>query len=437
VLLPLLCILFVLQTYSLNLVAKPGEGLNASSGHLIFEGLGHLGQCLLVWFLYFLSAWLAAFYCSRRLPERFKYHGTPVLLVLSAIFYVLTIPYCQYIPIWLGDQITGDSFDFPYVYDWLFLGPFLVAQTIILIKPGFDHGTGHKKTLMAALRFQLMLLSPYLILSPLLSLIPQKYDNFEHSFLLLAGLIMVMLAVAPFLVQFMMKTKAIESSEAQQAIEDQAKDLNIKYKALKVWESGPGQINAAVVGTLPALRYLVITRGMLESFSLSEIKLVFWHEFGHIKHKHMWIYFLFFSTMANLGAIAGYHMQEAETMDKTTIGAVSLTSLFVFAFGFSFISRRLEKQADLFALNNNKEELSYCEVLKRLAFVTGIPYKIFSLTHGSLKQRVTFLEKVIESPAYEARFNFKLRAIVISLSVIYISEWMYWLRICYPTIYPF
>jgi len=401
---------------------REGEGFDVFPQ--IFDNIGVYWQTVAIWLGFYCFTFFSSYLLNKFLPPKYRYYSTPLLQIITAGLFVYTMPWTRGIPEYFYESIRIKTGYYIFtIYEWTFLFSFIISQIIILMKPGLDSFTNHRRNVGPALRFQLLLLSPYLILSPLLNFIPSSWDSPLYALPIISVIIFFMVGVAPSIIKFVMKTKVMPDCEVKEVLENQAKTLHIKYNSLRIWESGRGQINAAVVGTLPLFRYLVITRAMVDSFSLPQIKQVFWHEFGHIVHKHMWVYFLFFNTVANLGAIL-----ETQFHDTFHASIIPITTLFCFGVGFSFVSRRLEKQADLYALQHSEEEESYCDVLKKLSMATGIPYKFFSLTHGSIKQRVTFLEQVIKNPNKAITFNRNLRLIIVFLFLIFLAEWGYWLK---------
>ena len=52
-------------------------------------------------------------------------------------------------------------------------------------------------------------------------------------------------------------------------------------------------VNAAVIGFLPGLRYVLVSDLLLESMSPIQVEAVFAHEIGHVRHRHVVWYFIF------------------------------------------------------------------------------------------------------------------------------------------------
>lgn len=442
-LIPLLCIIFALNAIELRLRQYFIGRHQYKVQEILIDGVSPLMQSLIIWSGFIILAWSITYLVNKKISESKRFYATPVLQILSCAAFTCLLPYaheCAFkalsfamdflLPSDLLDH-RNNPYELSFIKEWLFLIPFIGIQLIIMIKPGLQGGGSSKRNFSSALRFQLLLIAPYIVIRPLFDLI-QFTENREVwndpwvNMPLMLFVIFAMVGFAPSLLKFVMKTKVLPESEVRDELLGMAKELKIKFSSLRLWKTG-GQINAAVVGTLPSLRFLVITEGMLNTFSLTEIRQVFWHEFGHIKHKHMWIYFLFFSCITNLAILIDYKYYEV----LQTASYDWVLPVMVFAcwgIGFSFLSRRLERQADFFALTHSEDPELFVAVLKKLSYVTGIPYKFYSLTHGSIQQRVTFLEAVLQDPTKGDRFN---RALALWLRLLFFAcacEWIMLLK---------
>ena len=62
---------------------------------------------------------------------------------------------------------------------------------------------------------------------------------------------------------------------------------------LLVWRSDGMMINAAVMGLLAPVRYVLLSDGLLATMNVSQIEAVFGHEAGHVRHRHIQHFLLF------------------------------------------------------------------------------------------------------------------------------------------------
>jgi STE24 endopeptidase len=138
----------------------------------------------------------------------------------------------------------------------------------------------------------------------------------------------------------------------------------LKYRDILLWETNRSMGNAMVMGLLPRVRYIFLSDLLLETMRDEEIEAVFAHEIGHIVHRHMWWYVLFMLlvmlfvmgpiayllNMIPALAIDG-HMPVA-TRDVVNASVEQISEVLAFAtfiIMFGFLSRRFERQADVYA----------------------------------------------------------------------------------------
>jgi STE24 endopeptidase len=190
-----------------------------------------------------------------------------------------------------------------------------------------------------------------------------------------------------------------------------------------------------VTGVVPWLRYIVVTDRLIETLSDEEIEGVFGHEVGHVKHHHMFFYILFMMTSLMVLGGLGYlgvslvaqpeaqaWLQENVPFLHALVNGLKLYALlpilFMFAIYmfvvFGYLSRRCERQADLYGCRTTKPDV-FIDALEKVALHNGIPREkpgwLWSWQHGTIAQRVAFLQDMKEDPAIEPRFQRRLFAL--------------------------
>jgi STE24 endopeptidase len=127
-----------------------------------------------------------------------------------------------------------------------------------------------------------------------------------------------------------------------------------------VWKTDGAVVNAAVAGIVPWLRYVMLSDGLVQHLTEEEIEAVFGHEVGHIRHHHLWFYvaFLLGSSLFLLVALTTTSRVLADLLGEPTMhDAMSLAHglaaplagmALYFGVFFGFLSRRFERQADVF-----------------------------------------------------------------------------------------
>lgn len=419
-LLPLLCLVFCLGATTWVLLD--------ANGYIItpLEHMGDLTQWITVWGGYLGLVTVMTVVAGRYTRRDWQMQMNGCLHIFAAILFVACLQSGQLIATkalyWI-DYHWG--LELWFVWEFILMAPFFLAQLVVIRRPATDtfrRGWG------PALRFQTMLMLPYLVIRPLVDIPgsglidPQTLKFFEHGawhFPLACLLIFFMIAILPSFAGFVMKTKPLPAGDLREQLTAQASSQGVTVRRLKLWEAGDGLVNAAVVGTIPVFRFMVITQGMIQQFTPSEIGAVFWHELGHVIKRHMWIYFLFYNVVIGaslmLPAITGVELSQITQ---------AFVMLAFWGVGFSWISRQLEKQADLFALK--KVGSLYIDVLRKLSSISGVPYRFKSLSHGSIKQRVDFLNGLYDKPADENRFQKRVRSVVLILCLLFLLEWVFW-----------
>jgi STE24 endopeptidase len=111
--------------------------------------------------------------------------------------------------------------------------------------------------------------------------------------------------------------------------------------------------NAAVMGFVPQVRYVLLSDLLLESMTDEQVEAVFAHEIGHVVHRHMAWYVVFIVAMAMLFAGPGQALAgqlEAWRLPERVVDALGMVGFAgaIFA-GFMFLSQRCERQADVYA----------------------------------------------------------------------------------------
>jgi STE24 endopeptidase len=113
-------------------------------------------------------------------------------------------------------------------------------------------------------------------------------------------------------------------------------------------------INAAVMGITGRLRYVLLSDALLASMTPRQVEAVFAHEAGHVRHHHI-PHFLMFALAAWViiaALMEGLAMVAFRSPDVVSIEVIQaagiIGTLVVWGVGFGWVSRRFERQADLF-----------------------------------------------------------------------------------------
>jgi STE24 endopeptidase len=284
-------------------------------------------------------------------------------------------------------------------------------------------------------RHNLLLIVPPLALmfvqQAVLVLFPQLQEEQNHLLLALFGitlLIGVFLGI-PWLLRLILGLKPLPEGPLRDQLLAAARRLNFRFTDVLVWDTRNTVANAMVTGPCPWLRYVVLTDRLVREMTPEEIEAVFGHEVGHIKHHHMLFYFGFL--LASLVVVLGlWHAGKAllgqgpvhaflhehcgELLGwlsayevLATLPLLLLLGAYLFVV-FGFLSRRCERQADIFGCRTVSVEV-FVEALEKVARLNGIsrerPGWLSSWQHSTIALRVEFLKRMNHDPDLEPRFQ--------------------------------
>jgi STE24 endopeptidase len=248
-----------------------------------------------------------------------------------------------------------------------------------------------------------------------------------------------------------------------------------------LWKTESQMGNAAVMGFVPRFRYVLLSDLLLETMRDEQIEAIFAHELGHVMHKHL---FWLVAAMASMSlAVAGPGQMIADALEPMQshawLGDSVQTALLLgagiglFTLVFGYVSRKFERQADVFAARTIQNvfdtsggasraglaELEpvpgspgvvravlastavldepgitlappprgyvgrqgaeiFCSALERVAVVNNIPIAARSWCHGSIAKRMRFLENLSGDPARTRRFDRFMYRFYVALIVI-------------------
>ena len=168
-----------------------------------------------------------------------------------------------------------------------------------------------------------------------------------------AGLIAALTA-APLLVSRILPTRPIsgEGADRLHDLVDRSGLRDSGRKLLRAWHTENAVANALAVGVLPRLRYVLLSDLLLRALPPWQLEAVLAHELGHLRHRHV-VWFVLFFAACGLGLIGPidrlYGAVVPTDLPAWVDDATSLGLLGVVLAGFLLLSRLFERQADVFA----------------------------------------------------------------------------------------
>jgi STE24 endopeptidase len=281
---------------------------------------------------------------------------------------------------------------------------------------------------------------------------PQVLNDWALELSLLGAVgVLVVLLTLPWMVRLALGLKPLRPGPTRDRLMAAARRLRFRFSDVLFWNTRGGMANAMVIGVLPWPRYVIFTDRFLEEFNGDEVEAVFGHEVGHVKHHHMVLYLAFLMLSMVVGlcgylAVLSVHTDLAGGLLAALNGLpmndalipVGAAGLLVYIFiVFGFLSRRCERQADVYGCravsclrpdcggHDEGAELAsrgrglcptgvrtFINALEKVADVNGIsrdrPGFFQSWQHGSIGRRVSFLHGLIKDPTAEPRFQRRL-----------------------------
>jgi len=258
-----------------------------------------------------------------------------------------------------------------------------------------------------------------------------------------AGAAVVFLS-APLIIRYIWDTAPLPPGEVRDRLERMCVRHGVKVRDLLLWRTFGGMINAAVMGLTPRLRYILLTDALLDQLHPSRVEAVMAHELGHVRLKHMpWLLGAAIGSLGLLGVAghglylvlraepsAGGGAAAASLLDMlprlglTDLQANAVITLFIAAgwvYLFGWVSRRVERQADTFAVKDavierdaadgrppepgetapapgvvtHHDAERIIDALEQVAVLNHIPQARRSWRHGSIAKRQAYLRSLV------------------------------------------
>jgi len=271
------------------------------------------------------------------------------------------------------------------------------------------------------------------------------------------------LVLAPAFVRLSWPTHSLQPGLLRDRLERVAARFRFRCTDILVWDTDGGVVNAGVTGATPWFRYVLLTDALIEGLNDHEVAAVFGHEIGHSWHRHLAFFGLFFVGSVGVVTLVGASVGESNLQAILPLdlapawltvaqgGTVLLAALAYFGVVFGHLSRRFERQADVFgaravscdqancpphpdpyahqspaALAKLDKSTPICPVglrtfinaLRAVAALNGIDPSARSWRHGSIARRVAFLEKLENHPEVERRFQSGVNRLRVALAVL-------------------
>lgn len=249
---------------------------------------------------------------------------------------------------------------------------------------------------------------------------------------LLALMVSMLVLVPPLLVR-LWGGRPLEPGPLRDRLQAACDAMGVRVAELMRWPVPGGRMyNAAVLGVVPRLRYLLFTDDLLRDLDDRQLLAVLGHELGHARHRHLWLFMLFAIVVMSLFWLA-QNAQFAGLLPtlplpsdaRGELGQV-VTSLAVLALiwrgVFGFLSRGCERQADLAGVALVGDPGAMESALKSVARLSGQPEDAPNWRHYTIAERVAFLRRVRDNPATANHHHRRMRFSLVLLFCVLIAS---------------
>ena len=233
------------------------------------------------------------------------------------------------------------------------------------------------------------------------------------------------LAVTPLLARAVLTVRPLASGETRDLLDDVCTRHRVVVRDILLWNTAGTMINAAVMGFLRPLRYVLLTDALVESMGRDEIRAVMAHEVGHVRRHHMpWLVVALMTALVGVTALSNVVLLATDAVGlialdgalpaSVDVGLLSVQVVIALLL-FGWVSRRFERQADAFAVQHLSEREDEEEgegdaivtgeavgamqsALGRIAELNTIDPDRRSWRHGSIAWRQSYLQTLIGKP---------------------------------------
>lgn len=295
------------------------------------------------------------------------------------------------------------------------------------------------------LRYIEFMLRQYLlvILVPLLALVTYEDvisrlagmpgESLGATLLMFAGLGTAALLAAPW-VSVCWRTEPLPAGDLRERLLAVAERAGVRVANVLVWRTNLSMANGCMIGFVGPLRYIMLTDVILVSMTPQELEAVFAHEVAHVKYHHTALYMLVALGAGGAGVLTGMLAGAvvpgpvAETVGDFLAGflggdleslVTAATALVCIWFGFGYLSRRCEQEADMFAARATMcpafcsppdaaraavgafcahRVATFCGALQRISRLAGSPETRSGWRHFSIARRCWTLAALLADP---------------------------------------
>lgn len=165
---------------------------------------------------------------------------------------------------------------------------------------------------------------------------------------------------SPLLARVMLGVRPMPAGPIRDSLMDVCRRHRVKVRELLLWDTNGTMINAAVMGLIAPLRYVMVTDLLLDMLREDQVRAVMAHEIGHVRRHHMpWLVACLMASFALALIAVELVLRGADALswlpNEPAEAATFIVNVAPLALGlllFGWVSRRFERQADTFAVQH-------------------------------------------------------------------------------------
>jgi Zn-dependent protease with chaperone function len=268
---------------------------------------------------------------------------------------------------------------------------------------------------------------------------------------------------SPLLARYILDVEPLPMGEVRDDLAAVCAAHRVRVRDMLLWNTNGSMINAAVMGLVSPLRYVMLTDALLESLGREQVVAVMAHEVGHVRRHHMpWMVACLLASfvvawvpveMAFLCLTwTGMEWTEDSAQWMSLIGSgVELVGGLLI---FGWVCRRFERQADTFAVQHlacdssaaaistatgdatvnpthtdvptepsvtPQAALALCSALELISELNNVDPERPSWRHGSIAWRQRYLMSLIGRPANRLPIDRLVRRLKVAAALLVIG----------------
>jgi Zn-dependent protease with chaperone function len=228
--------------------------------------------------------------------------------------------------------------------------------------------------------------------------------------------------IAPFLTRLVLSVRSLETGTVRDDLLSICTQHRVGVRDILVWRTGDSMINAAVMGLLRPLRYVLLTDALLHLVPPPQLRAVMAHEIAHVRRRHLpWLLVTLVSSLVVAVVITSGMFAVLEATEVLPPGGsvwidvlATAGELIIALLVFGWACRRFERQADTFAVQHlsglgvvedpsarsirPEAVLTMCSALEIIARLNAVDPGRRSWRHGSIAWRQSYLQTLVGLP---------------------------------------